>query len=74
MILKSKGEGTQDRRESRVCKLCKNLVEDEYHFVLICQTYNEIRISYIPQKYYRNPNVHKFIMLMSTKMLNLYKT
>lgn len=61
-----RGRYAGQTRESRVCKLCKKLVEDEYHFVLICQTYNEIRISYIPQKYYRNPNVHKFIMLMST--------
>ena len=36
------------------------------HFVLKCRVYNYLRIMHLPEKFYKNPNVHKFNILMST--------
>ena len=30
-------------RNSRLCKRCSNCVEDEYHFMMICELYNNER-------------------------------
>ena len=54
-------------REQRLCKLCTLEVEDEYHFLLKCPMYNELRNIYIPAKYITNPNHHKFVLLMTCK-------
>ena len=53
----------------RFCNLCKNPndIEDEYHFVIVCPIYNEIRKKYISNYYTRNPSVFKFINLMQEK-------
>ena len=37
-------------RENRVCSFC-NLVEDEYHFILVCPLYNDLRSQYIKSYY-----------------------
>lgn len=42
-------------RESCICKICSlNCIEDEFHFLLICPVYTDIRYSYIPKKFYIN--------------------
>ena len=33
--------------ENKTCKLCKQSIEDEIHFVIICPCLNEIRNKYI---------------------------
>ena len=53
-------------REERLCKLCKNGIEDEYHLLLKCPICAELRVQYLPRKYVIYPNVHKFILLMSS--------
>ena len=58
-------------REQRFCKSCRNAIEDEYYFVFICKEYHELRNQYIPQKYFRQRNMHKFTMLMATAKDNL---
>ena len=60
-------------RDQRYCFNCDNVVENEYHFLLICPFYNDIRSTYINRKYYSPPSLHKFHMLMSTKNENLIK-
>ena len=47
--------------------VCRDIIEDEYHFLLICPYYKDIRDQYLPAKYILNPNlhVHKFNILMS---------
>ena len=58
--------------EERICKFCeaKNLsiMEDEYHFLLCCPTYKDIR--YIFLKKYLGPNINidynLFMNLMSS--------
>lgn len=54
-------------RENRKCPFCMTTTEDEYHFLLICDKYLDIRRQYLPEKYINNPNMHKFNMIMSTQ-------
>ena len=55
--------------EDRICLFCKELnktvIEDEYHFLLFCPTFQDIREKYIEQKYWKNPTYQLFIDLMS---------
>ena len=44
--------------------LCED-IEDEYHFICICQLYKQLRRRYIPECYSKRPKMHKFIELMS---------
>ena len=52
-------------RENRLCKLCiKNVIESEYHFLLCCPHYYNIR-----RKYFNNtswPSLNMFNKLMSS--------
>ena len=48
----------------RKCKLCDTL-EDEYHFVIVCPMYNDIRHLYIKQFYTKRPSMYKFISLIN---------
>ena len=50
----------------RLCFFC-NTSEDEYHFILECSVYNDLRSKYIKAKFWRRPNVLKFIELMTRK-------
>ena len=50
----------------RICSSC-NVLEDEYHFVLICSKYIELRSKYIPKYYFRRPSMEKFISLLTCK-------
>lgn len=53
-------------RENRLCKLCtQNTVESEYHFMLCCSRYSDIRNKYLGSMSW--PTVTKFESLMCTK-------
>ena len=52
--------------DQRVCKICRKL-EDEYHFILECPIYDEIRNIYIKRYYTNRPNMYKFIELITSK-------
>ena len=42
-------------RENRKCTFCDlNDIEDEYHFIIICPLYRDIRRDYIPNYYVKN--------------------
>ena len=49
----------------RKCTLC-SVMEDEYHFVIECQRYTELRKKYIPKYYCQRPSMHKFIELITS--------
>jgi len=49
--------------DQRVCSLC-NVLEDEFHFVLKCEKYNELRSRYIKKYYWNHPSMEKFIQLL----------
>ena len=49
----------------RKCAVCQ-VLEDEYHFVLECRMYTELRPKYIPRYYWRRPRMFKFVELINT--------
>lgn len=61
-------------REQRLCVYCNmSVVEDEYHFLLICPLYRELRVKYLPRYYYTWPNLNKFKSLLNTNKSILLK-
>ena len=60
------GRNRKDRCE-RKCVLCsKNDIEDEYHFILICDRYNDIREKFISNFYFKRPSVVKLLSLLNS--------
>ena len=47
------------------CPFCTSVYETEMHFLLVCPVYSDLRREFIPQKYYRNPNMARFTLLMA---------
>ena len=43
-----------------------NDIEDEFHFVLICPRFDEIRKKYLPYDLYNNPSMFKFIKFLNS--------
>ena len=52
--------------ERRICSMCKSDVEDEYHFMLKCPAYNNLRKRYLKPYYFQRPSVYKLTQLLST--------
>ena len=50
--------------DERRCMLCDD-IEDEYNFICICRLYKQLRKRYIPEYYFKRPNMNTFIELMS---------
>ena len=56
------------------CDVCKlPLVENEFHFLLECSSYEAIRTKLIPAFYWSPPSIYKFEQLMSRTDLYLLK-
>jgi hypothetical protein len=54
-------------RTCRICKCCNlNCVENEYHFLLVCPAYIDLRRKYLSSYYCHWPTVFKFVHIMST--------
>jgi hypothetical protein len=54
-------------RHLRLCSLCnKNDIEDEYHFIIICPLYTDLRKKIIKRFYHIRPSVSKFVDLMNS--------
>ena len=61
-----RGRYTNIARERRLCNHCScRQVENEYHFLLICKKYTDLRSKYIKRYYYTWPTIQKFTNLMS---------
>lgn len=59
-------------RDLRLCQFCNmNSVETEYHFLLVCPAYREIRYSCLPAYYCRWPSLTKFLQLMTNSRNSL---
>ena len=51
-----------------LCTLCDyKVVENEYHVLLVCPLYIDLRKKYLPSKFYSCPSMHKFIIMLSSK-------
>ena len=54
-------------RRDRCCRLCVNSIEDEYHFILVCPLFTELRRKFIKEYYYKRPSMFKLIQLFNTE-------
>ena len=58
------GRRTGTPRELRTCKKCTmSVIGDEFHFVMECPKYDELRKKYLPQKYLSPKSVFNFCRL-----------
>ena len=66
------GRHTGVPRSERKCTFCgSDEIEDEYHFIISCSFYNEIRKVYIPKYYISRPS--KFIGLLNCSSVKILK-
>ena len=56
----------------RKCNICDD-IEDEYHFVVRCTRFHNLRIKYLPKSLYTNPSMLKFTQFLNSKDLNKMK-
>ena len=62
------GRYFRQNRMDRICNCCNmQCVENEYHFVLVCPAYRQIRLKYFSRYYCSWPNVDKLYRLLKTK-------
>ena len=55
-------------RNDRLCEKCDELaLEDEFHFILCCKKYEEIRKRYIKPYYWHRPSAFKLVQLLSVR-------
>ena len=60
-----RGRHINVHRENRICCLCSmSMVESEFHFLLVCPRYSDIRRDLLPSTAW--PSVAKFISIMAT--------
>ena len=53
--------------EQRTCRYCQRQdIEDEFHFILVCDQYNTLRRKLIPRYYWQRPNMVKYIDMMKS--------
>ena len=58
--------------ENRLCEICDmNVIGDEYHYILICPTFQEQRNKYLSEFYIRNPNPDKFTLLFQNDSISV---
>ena len=62
----------RDPFEHRMCTTC-NLLEDEYHFVIECQRYNDLRRKYIRPSFYVRHNMFKCLELLQSTSVSIVK-
>ena len=77
-LMIERGRYTNIPKEERICKFCNSqAIENEYHFLMTCDLYKDLRNKYFKQYYRRWPTLNKFDKLMSssnkTEILKLSK-
>jgi len=72
-LMIEKGRYKNVCRTERFCFYCANVVEDEYHFVIQCPFYCDIRKQYIPNKCIMFPNLNKFHSLCLCTNTNIMR-
>ena len=50
-----------------------NVLEDKFHFIIVCSLYKDLRKIYIKRYYWQRPNMPKFLELFSTENCNIIK-
>ena len=60
-------------RSLRLCQFCNSgVIEDEFHFLLACPAYSELRTSILPRYYCRWPTKQKFIKLLNETQAGIF--
>ena len=55
-------------RHERVYSMCNlNVVEDEYHFILQCEKYIDVRRRYVKKYYWQMLSCFKLVQLLSVR-------
>lgn len=54
-------------RENRKCHLCSLDIGDEFHYLLVCREFSNLRRQLIDARYIRRPNVLSFSSLLNVK-------
>ena len=57
----------------RLCSYCKSDIGDEYHYLLVCNNFENERSKFVKTYYYKHPNTIKFQQLINTKDENSLK-
>ena len=52
-------------RDQRACPVCSVRPEDEYHLILICPSYGNIRKALIPICYHNRPSMYELVLLFN---------
>ena len=68
------GRYTNTPRDMRFCLSCNmNVVESEYHFILVCPAYRSVRTHFLPNYYCSWPNKYKLEQLLrgTNKLLTI---
>ena len=61
-------------RSLRICPLCSmKVIEDEYHFLLVCPIYRELRTKLLPKYFCRWPTRNKFIKSLNEEQNSILK-
>lgn len=73
-----KGRHANEQVAERVCKLCMSntgniVLEDEYHFLLRCPSYADVRALYLPN-YVNEINYENFIVLLMDESADVQKS
>ena len=55
--------------DERKCTTCRAL-EDEYHFVIECSRYLDLRNNHIAKYYWKKPSMYKFVELINSTNIN----
>ena len=58
--------------DDRICLIC-GVLEDEFHFIIECPLYNDLRNIYIKRYYWQRANMPKFIQLLSSENIRVIK-
>ena len=60
------------QRNERKCSFCNlHEVEDEYHFILVCPLYNNLRKTHLKKYFYIRPSVYKLTKLLNNSNLRV---
>ena len=55
-------------RSYRICQFCNmNCIEDEYHFLLVCPVYRDLRQKYLRKYYSTWALINEFKLLLTSK-------
>ena len=57
----------------RICFDC-NEVEDEFHVIMCCKKYNDLRKKYLPECLYKRPSMYKLVSFLNSKDLKNIKS